>query len=322
MKGFKKLSKNKKGISSLFIAIYVFLLATILVSTLFVSLNIGKSGLTTYMKIEQERIQEGILIGGPGGMQLDGDNVKSLRVNNTGSIAVRIRSLYIGQTFKCDPSTFDGDSYIDPKESLWIQLSGNIEINYDQTKKSIWTVTTERGIKSQERGDYILEGPYADPDTSNIRIGPFQIAFEEFDYSKDDGASWLPGWSIPSGTKVIFRIEITNIDDEAIILTDTSCFALHANDDIPNNRIFWYIRPPPSGYLIIQPYEEVPTPIIYDRIHAGQSPQTPNFNFQPGYTAVNYLIFTGYYADAFEKPDLSKPIAQTIPFEAVLATEK
>jgi len=319
MKGFKKLSKNKRGISSLFIAIYVFLLATILVSTLFVSLNIGRSSLTTYMKLEQERIQEGILIGGPGGMQLDGDNVKSLRVNNTGSITVRIRSLYIGQIFKCDPSTFDGDSYIDPKESLWIQLSGNIVINYDQTKKSIWTVTTERGIKSQERGDYILEGPTADQDTSNIRIGPFQIAFEDFEYSKDSGVNWSPGWSIPSGTKeVMFRIEIRNIDDEPIILMKDSCFALVANDEIYQDRLFWYIH----SQLTIQPGEEVPTPIIYDRPSPGSQSKPPNFNFQPGYTAVNYLIFTGYYADANGNPVYSKPIAQTIPFEAVLATAK
>ena len=312
--------RNRKGISSLFIAIYVSMLATILITTLFVGVNLGKSSLTTYMKLEQERLQEGILIGGPGGMQIEGGNVKCLRVNNTGSIAVRIRALYIGQTYKCDPSTFDGDSYIEPKESLWIQLT-DIGINYAETKKSIWTVTTERGVISSEKGQYILEGPGSDPDTSNIRIGPFEISFESFHYSKDNGASWQPGWSIPSGTKnVMFKIEIRNIDDEPIILTESSCFELHANDDIPNNRLFWYIQPPSSGYLTIWP-ETPPVPVIYDRQAPG-SKTIPNFNFQPGYTAVNYLIFTGYYGNAIGEPDHLKPIAQTIPFEAVLATQK
>ena len=104
-----------------------------------------------------------------------GINVESLRVNNTGSIAVRIRALYIGEVFQCDPSTFDGDSYIKPKAYIWIQLSGNTEdIKYEQTKNSFWTVTTERGTQSTERGDHILEGPTGPvQDTSNIRVGPF-----------------------------------------------------------------------------------------------------------------------------------------------------
>ena len=320
MKRLRNFSKNKRGISSLFIAIYVLMLAIILISTLLVSLSIGKSSLTTYMKSEQEQMQEGIVIGGPGGMELDGDNVKSLRVNNTGSITVRIRSLYIGESYQCDPSTFEGDSYINPKESLWIQLSGNIDIDYDQTKTSYWKVTTERGTQSSERGDRILDGPTAPvQDTSNIRIGPFEIAFEEFYWSKDNPVSWQPGWSIPKGTKnVIFQINIKNIDDEAIILTENSCFTLVGNDNIPNNRLFWYIRPPQSGNLIVQPGDSAT--IIYDR-NAPGSKTVPNFDkFQVGSTCINYLIFTGYYGDGIGNPDYDKPLAQTIPFEAVLST--
>lgn len=321
MRRQRNISIDKKGVSSLFIAIYVFLLAIILISTLFVSLTISKSSLTTYIGTEQERMQESILIGGPGGMQLDGSNVESLLVNNTGSIVVRIKSLYIGQSFRCDPSTFEGDSYIKPGEYLWIQLSGNTDdINYEENKNFYWTVTTERGIRSSERGDFILNGP-TDPvqDTSHIRIGPFEIAFEDFHWSVKNPIDWEPGWSIPKGTKnVIFQVNIKNIDDEPLILTENSCFNLVGNDNIPHNRLFWYIRPPVSGYLIIQPGQSIP--IIFDRSSLGSS-TTPNFDkFQVGSTCINYMILIGYYATVTGNPDYSKPIAQTIPFEAVLST--
>jgi len=321
VKQLRRLSKNKKGVSSLFIAIYVLLLASILISTLFISLNLGKSSLSTSMKVEEERIQEDIIIGGPGGMQLDGINVDSLRINNTGSIAVRIRALYIDDVFQCDPSTFEGDAYIKPKDYLWIQLAGNTEvINYEQNKNSFWTVTTERGTQSTERGDHILEGPTAPvQDTSNIRVGPFEIAFEEFYWSKNSPISWKPGWSIPDGTKdVIFKITIKNMDNEPIILNNRCCFTLVGNDNIPNNRLFWYIRPPQSGNLILNPGDT--SEIIYDRAAPG-SKTVPNFDkFQVGATCINYLIFTGYYAYSNGSPNLSKPLAQTIPFEAVLST--
>lgn len=316
----RNFSKNKRGVSSLFIAIYVLLLSIILISTLFISLSIGKSGLSTGLKVEQERMQEEIAVGGPGGMQLDGTNVGLLRVNNTGSITMRIRAIYVGESFKCDPSTFDGDAYINPKDFIWIQLSGNIAINYEQTKKLDWTITTERGTHVTEKGQAILEGPTAPVhDTSNIQIGPFELAFEEFYWSKNSPVNWKPGWSIPDGTKdVIFKISVKNIDDEPILINDKSCFTLVGNDNIPNNRLFWYIRPPQSGDLLIDPQEKVD--IIFDRAAPGSKTITNFDKFQVGSTCINYLIFTGYYAYSNGSPNLNKPLAQTIPFEAVLST--
>ncbi len=302
--------KDKRGVSSLMIAIYVLLLAIILISTLFISVSIGKLGLSNSMKAEQERMQEGVAIGGPGGMQLEGTDVGSLRVNNTGSIAIRIRAIYIGEIFKCDPSIFNGDAYINPKESMWIQLSDYITINYEQTKKMNWTVTTERGTSATERGEVILEGPTVpDQDTSLIRVGPFELAFEEFYWSVSNPISWKPGWSIPDGTKnVIFKITVKNIDDEPIILNNKCCFTLVGNDNIPNNRLFWYILPPQSGDLLVNPGETVT--IIYDR-NAPGSKTVPNFDkYQEGSTCINYLVFTGYYAYSNGNPNLNKPLAQ------------
>jgi hypothetical protein len=80
--------------------------------------------------------------------------------DNTGSIAVRIRALYIGQQFVCDPSRFQ-DTNIAPKESKWISLvsgTSNYVMLDDYTLQSDWTVVTERGEKSTEKGVYILFG--------------------------------------------------------------------------------------------------------------------------------------------------------------------
>src|SRR5512136_730726 len=132
MRQRKQIVKNKKGVSSLFIAIYVALLAVIILSTLFIGLSISQSSIASYSKIEQERTQEKILIRGPRALNVTpGGVVESLLINNTGGITARIRALYIGGEFICDPSAYPGDSYISSQSSLYVNLSAlNINI-YD-----------------------------------------------------------------------------------------------------------------------------------------------------------------------------------------------
>ena len=317
MKALHELLNCKKGISSLFITIYVLLLAAILISTLLVALGISNSSLTTNYEIERKREQEHISIAGPGGLELDGTTVSALRVNNLGSITVRIRSIYIGQSFKCDPSTFTGDSYIEPKESLWVQFSGNLEVNYEETKNLYWTVTTERATSSTVKGKYILNDPGTVPDTDYLRFGPFELAFEDFHW-KSDAVNWQPGWSIPKSTKnVQWQINLTNIDDEPIVLTTTSCFLVVGNNEIPESKLTWYIQP---GNLVLAPGDDMD--VYFDRKSDGSTSNTPNFGkFQSGTSCLNLLVLTGYYANRFGVPYWDRPIAQTIPFEAILVTD-
>jgi hypothetical protein len=90
---------------------------------LFFALDISGSALTERLRIEEEKSQENIALAGPEALKLTaGSQIHSIRVDNTGSIAVRIRALYIDHKLICDPSKFEGDAYIKPKESLWILL--------------------------------------------------------------------------------------------------------------------------------------------------------------------------------------------------------
>src|SRR5512146_2999439 len=115
MSQHRNLLTNKKGISSLFITIYVLLITVILLTTLFAGTTIYQSSLDASLKVEQKRLQEEITVNGPNGLRMsesNPNNVESLRINNTGAITVKIKALYIGGKFICDPSSFPDNSYI------------------------------------------------------------------------------------------------------------------------------------------------------------------------------------------------------------------
>ena len=97
MKRLKPFKKNTKGISSLFITIYIALIGILLISTLFVSISITDSSLSSYLRVEQARMQEKITISGPGALNVNDatSQIESIRVNNTGAIVTRIRAIYI-----------------------------------------------------------------------------------------------------------------------------------------------------------------------------------------------------------------------------------
>ena len=191
----KKLSSflnHKRGISTLFIAIYIALLAVILVSTIFVGISISHSSLTSYLKVEQERMQENIQIGY---QSLSVNNntgiVESILVNNTGAITSRIRSLYVTGKFICDPSQFSGDSYIAPQSSLLIQLSTINPPLYlnTTTLRGNWTITTERGTEYSEIGINLWLGPLTGlEETNKFYFGPLQLDFNDFYWSNNGGS--------------------------------------------------------------------------------------------------------------------------------------
>jgi len=322
MMKMKKIIKNRKGLSPLFISLYLAILAILLISMLFIALDISSSALAERMRIEQERMQESIALVGPEALNLtEGSIVHCLRVNNTGSITVRIRALYIGRKFICDPSKFAGDSYIEPKESLWIQLYPNVNppIVLDSTTiNAYWTVTTERGTKASETGGKLKWGEPGFPYTSKkFYFGPLMLMFDMFHWRSGSGP-WRNGWTIPKGTKdVTWRILLVNVDDRDIIITDTSCLTLISNDNSPKDPLPWYIDPTLSQTTF--------KPSIFNFVYytwskpfseSGASKQGVT-GMTESTTCINFLTFFG----SFVEPDGTlTPFGQTIPFEAVLIT--
>jgi len=287
---------------------------------LFIALSISSTSLADRMKIEQERTQESVGLIGPEALNItQGSIVHCIRVNNTGSITVRIRALYIDSKFICDPSEFEGDAYINPRESLWIQLFPNVRIMLNQTTmNAYWTVTTERGTKASEIGAKLKWGEPHLPYTPNkFYFGPLMIIFDMFHWRSGSGP-WRNGWTIPKGTKdVTWRILLVNIDDRAISVTDTSCFTLISNDNSPNDPLPWYIDPTLSQ-MTFQP--GIFTFVYYTwskpASEQGASKQAVT-GMTESTTCINFLTFFGSF---IETNGTLTPFGQTIPFEAVLVT--
>jgi len=321
----RKFTKDKKGISPLFISLYLASIAILLISMLFFAVEVSSSGLNSGLRIEQERMQERIVMVGPEALELaEGSVVERLRVDNVGSITVRIRALYIDSEFICDPSEFDGDAYVEPKESLWINLSSvTPPIIFDgKTVEAYWTVTTERGSRASEIGGKLKWGEPEIPYTPNkFYFGPLMIVFDMFHWRSGSGP-WTSGWSISKGTKdVTWRILVVNVDNRDIVLTDTCCLTLISNDNSPKDPLPWYIDP-------TFPYQTMTLePGVFNFIHytwskpfsAGGAKRQAVSGMQELTTCITFLTFFGHFIGV---NGTLTPFGQTIPFEAVLVTSE
>ena len=313
MKILQKFVRNKKGVSSIFIAIFIALLSVVLISTLFVSIAISNSAMTEYLRLEQERNQESIKLQGPNGLEFlpDQATVKSLRIKNNGAIAVKIRGLYIDRELICDPSESPNqDTYIAPGKEKWIDLTfshPNLPIIIDDNElESLWTVTTERGTKSSETGADIYYGKPGETTVPQFYIGPLMIFFDMFNWKSGDG-EWQSGWTIPkTADDVTWRILLRNIDQRSITLSDNSYFNLVCNNNIPNNVLDWYIDDDAARRTFN------PGQYHYVHFNLDKNGKTQGMNsFQEWVSCINFLVLTGTFEDFSN-------IGQTVPFEAVL----
>lgn len=306
-----KLSRDKRGVSSLFITIFIALLVIILISTLFVGLTISRSSLTQSLRIKQERAQESVKLQGPDGMELleDRATVKSLRVQNDGAISIRIRALYIGQELICDPSETQ-DTYISPGKEKWIDLTfehPKLPIVLDtHNLGSLWTIATERGSKSSEKGIDIQYGKPGETTVPQFYIGPLMLFFDMFNWRSDDG-HWESGWTIPkTADAVTWRILVRNVDQRGIVLRASSFFTLVGNDNQPNSLLEWYI----DSDLTNRTFDSGQLHYLHFELNKNGNPQGVGV-FQEWTSCINFLVLAGYYDDG-------TPFGQTIPFEAVL----
>jgi len=323
----KSIIKNKKGLSPLFVSIYIVIIVVILLSMLFAALSTYESSLTTRMRIEQERRQESIRLIGPKALNMsEGTYAGYLRVNNTGSITVRIRALYVGDKFVCDPSKDlgAGDSYIDPKEAIWIKLYPYVHIELNSTTlNALWTVTTERGIKTSEIGAKLIWGEPPLWWPKKFYIGPLMLMFDMFHWSTTpDTGPWNHGWSIPQGNEEItWRILVVNIEDKPILLDEKSCLTLISNDNSPKDPKTWYIDPLQMGSMNLLPGD---FNFIYYTWKAPFSHHGGKKAFHQGITGLSTddtcLNFLCFYGSFVESDGTLTSYGQTIPFEAVQIT--
>lgn len=312
----RSIRNNRKGVSSLLVAVYVALIAIALISVLFIGVQTQSTSVLAASKNQQARMQEDLLLQGPNGMQLVGSGssiVGALRVNNTGTVMIKIRALYIGEVFVCDPSTYQ-DTYIPPKESKWISLISNQYSTVTTNNTMLdaqWKVTTERGVSTTEKGEYILFGRPGDNDSPfrhGLKTGPLLILFDYFNW-RSGTSSWEAGWAIPKGTPdVTWRIYVYNIDTKTITFDETSFFDLVANTNNQGQDQKWFIDSTANQQKILEPKKG-----MFVEFNAKVNGQPQAITLNPGVSCLNFLAITGTFSD-------DSAFGQTIPFEAVLIT--
>ena len=288
--------------------IYGSLIFFILVSSIFLVITVNffnyKQAVYQEHMVEDAKKQERILIS-----YVNGTNPVSLTVDNTGTIDVRIRAMYLNDTFIVDPSTIVGDSYIAPSQSLSLNITLPLGLSYDNDSRIV--VATERGTISKQfirpqQGNNT--GP-SDYQSAQIKIGPVILMFDEFYYREISSATWLPGWSIPAGTYCSWKITIQNWDSTHgdITLDKYSNLRLVPLSTDPQNALEWYLDAPDWTKLL--PYKGEFQKVIFTGSSPGSS--SPEKYYPSGAKCLVFLVLLGTYQDGI-------PYGQTIPFEATI----
>jgi hypothetical protein len=288
----KELAKNKKGVSSLFIAIYVAMFAVLLFSTIFVGITISTSSLVDALKVEENRMLESIKLTK---IEYSSANsrVQSLLINNTGAITVCIRAVYIDQKFIYDPNTA-----IAPKEARTVQFPPLPVVILDNIINASVTATTERGTKTTETVTKLIGISDDQNDPNKFYCGPLMILYNMFHWKSEPSGSWTDGWTIPkSSSTVTWRILVADVDSRALTLNLTSAFMLVSNDNAPKNTQLWYIDPMRTQLTIY--------PDRFSFVYFSNSQITGSNTI-----CINFLVIQGVFSDG-------TPFGQTIPFEAV-----
>jgi len=316
VKRLRRLESNKRGVSSIFISIYLSLIGMLLISTLFAGQLISQSSITDYLKIEQDRRQENFHI-----TDLISDssdiNFTQLKIKNTGAITIRIRALYIDGDFKFDPSLNPDDAYIEPKETLNMTLDPHIPMKDSLNVQ--WTLTSERGTRDSGLGRDLwgeVGGPFYSP--SKFYFGPLMLYFDKFYWETDDGGT-NSGWTIPEKTRdVTWRVFLTNVDNRTIILTEDSDFSLVGNTGQQNWVLNWYVNPEQTT-MELEPGGVYSVDYTWSSPYSSSDDRITDISFNSETPCLNFLTFAGEFIelDGFT----ATPFGQTIPFEAVLITD-
>jgi len=324
----RKLLSNRRGVSAVIIASMFLIILTFSVLALLLSGYFGYNlAINEQMKIEQERAQEKIILSQLG-LDVNATVINYVRVNNTGTITVKIRAIYetnrtMTGVFLGDPSTWM-DTYIEPNEDLVIWGQNYTALTRFRPSAKL-TLVTERGTKTTDFEGLVVYGRPKPPnpyEPSKYYIGPFELLFTSFYYRLIDSSTgvpdpndyWHPGWSIPkSYGYVAWNITVRNIDNRAITINRFSSFTIVPNESPPSDERTWYLDTPNKQNQTLVPGQV--DHIVYKWV----------FPYEPGVKAQNIysvstrcLVFLTFYG-AFHEPDLSTTVyAQTIPFEAAI----
>jgi hypothetical protein len=314
-------SAIKRGISSIFIAIYLALIVITFGVTLFSSIQISNASMMERLRIEQEKEQEALMLQ-TGSITVVNNIIDSINITNTGSITLRIRGIYIGYNLVSDLSTTD--EYINPQKSLEIDISNaNVPLGVNEFLPI--TITTERGTSFTKIIHELLGSPTGDQSEDSI-CGPIKLIWDQFHWTyfsanfnlqflRSAGTVWNGGWSVVPNNYVIWRIRIQNVDkyNREIQLGNKSSLILVSNE--VGSVYTFYIDMPcsdkvirPNQYAAIYFVWKIPEPTSRVQSNAKATPQATGPD--SARTCITFLLLEGKIGDT--------SLGQTIPFQAVL----
>lgn len=302
-----KIASDKKGVSSIFLAVLIVIIILILTMSLFASIGISAESSLVVLKKEQLKQQEAILLS-PGCVQRSGDIIQKITVNNTGSIPVKISAIYINSLFVTDPQLL-----MKPQATADINVA-NLGLSYNQNIFKTLTITTDRGTKYSAVIKDLESGEISSLDTI---YGPIRLIFEDFKWAPFQDqfssnylntATWSDGWKVNPSSCVIWRMRIQNVDIKTIDLGSKCCFVLRGPFSGQSLPVF-YVDTPTSD-LQIKPREYASLYFVWKQPDETTRNQNSASSLPSGSTAtISFLVLEGSIG--------GKPLGETIPFEAV-----
>jgi FlaG/FlaF family flagellin (archaellin) len=298
-------SRKNQGVSSVIGTILLMMLFLIVASVLFTALFGYNNSLQRANSLEDMRSQERVAISN---LKFDNNMLVGIFVNNSGSITVQLRALYIDNQFICDlsdPSLNINGGYINAQESDLISVT---PVPYGPD--SDIAVTTSRGTRAiQLQSNYRFESISTDnpPETY---YGPLRLNFTLF-YYRDVDSNGAPLGPWQEGSKVSpttiyceWKITVTNVDTRDITLDKYSCFTLVSNEG--GSQFPWYTNYP--GQVIRSKQTATISYLWSAPLPVSTAEGFQGFN---SHTAKTFLTFFGRFSDG-------TVYGQTIPFEAIL----
>jgi hypothetical protein len=325
----RRILRGQRAISTIYTSL-IFLLLVFSILILLLAAFFGYNlAVQEQMRIEDERSQEKIILSALELNHTDPTFLSHILINNTGTIEVRIRAVYVtngtGTSLICDPSNYM-DTHIAPSDSLRIHLLGGVPFEPNATI----TVATERGIKTKEYEAPFIFGSPKPPgkyDPSRLYIGPLMLQFDAFWYQKtfqngtlDPEEPWHPGWSISKGFGYCaWNITVMNIDDRNITINRFSSFTAVPNDS-PSRQLTWYLEPTnQTGLAQLLPVNQTQS-IIYTYSAPKSLPEEGGTNSatKMNLPETRCMVFLTFYGVFYEHDGTTTTYAQTIPFEAAI----
>jgi len=301
--GFSTFRSNRKALATAYaslLAIILIMALLAVVISLYVSYNKSILG---QMELTQQKAQERLTIK----YASRTDSNLDVFLSNMGNEELKVRAIYLKNE---TTSTFVGapDEIIQPYRTEKVTVT----IPQGMADFSIMA-STELGTLSKEYFLPISEQDLLVYDTENIVLGSLKLRFNSFEYSlyqNNQWGQWVFGWAPPLGVYIQWRVEIVNVSNQTIKLSNLSSLTL-SDCNGPTEKSWYIINSP------ITLTANSTTSILY-RVGTAGGDATKSAEFVKILSPGNQMVFLTFFGTR-QSASGEVPFGQTIPFLSVIS---